>query len=100
MVAGVALAGLVAGTLGSSALLWVAVHPDRRRRGIGRSLVRDALGELARGGARLVVAELPGDALAAGMIALLDDAGFEREGLVADFYRDGVGLILCRRSLR
>ncbi len=99
-VAGIALAGLVAGALGTGAVLWVAVHPGRRRRGVGRTLVDDALGALARSGARLAVCELPGDAAAAPMIALLAATGFEREGEVADFYRDGVGLILWRRPLR
>ena len=97
VVAGIALSGFVAGALGTGALLWVAVRPDRRRQGIAALLIRDALGELARDGARLVVAELATDATSAPMAALLERAGFEREGFVADFYREGVGLSLWRR---
>ena len=100
VVAGIALAGPVAGALGTGALLWLAVHPDRRRRGVGRALLDDALAELARAGARLVVCEMPADAAGASLIALLDQAGFEREGFIPDFYRDGVGLILWSRPLR
>ena len=99
-VAGLALHGMVAGALGTGALLWVAVRAESRRRGIGRALVSDALGELLRGGARLAVAELSSDAAIAPMVALLLGAGFEREGTIPDFYRDGIDLILCRRPLR
>ena len=100
MVTGLAMHGRVAGALGTGALLWVAVDPAVSRRGIGRALVADALGELARSGARLVVAELAGTADHAPMIGLLVDAGFEREGEIADFYRDRVSLMLWRRPLR
>ena len=99
-VSGVALSGAVAGALGTAALLWVAVRHERRRRGVGRALVADALGEMARGGARLAVAEMPDGPDAVGAAAMLAGAGFEREGFVADFYRDGVGLTLWRRPLR
>ncbi len=100
LLAGVVLSGFVAGALGTGALLWVAVPPRLRRRGIGRALVAAALGGLDRDGARLVVAELTGDAASGPVTALLALAGFEPEGEIADFYRDGVPLILLRRHLR
>ena len=99
-VAGVVLSGLVAGALGTGALLWVAVQPGLRRRGIGRALVAGALGGFDRGGVRLVVAELAGDPATGPIAALLAGAGFEREAEIADFYRDGVPLILWRRRFR
>jgi ribosomal protein S18 acetylase RimI-like enzyme len=99
-VTGLAMHGLVAGASGTGALLWVAVDPSWRRRGVARALVADALGDLAGTGARLAVAEVAGSADHAPMIGVLVDAGFEREGEVADFYRDGVSLMLWRRSLR
>lgn len=98
--AGVALSGFVAGALGTGALLWVAVQPRLRRRGIGRALVAGALGGLDRDGARLVVAELAGDTASGPIAALLAAAGFEREAEIADFYRDGVPLTLLRRQFR
>lgn len=99
-VVGLAMHGLVAGTQGTGALLWVAVDPALARGGVGRALVADALGALATDGARLVVAELPGSAAGSAMVALLAEAGFEREGEIPDFYRDGVSLTLWRRPLR
>jgi ribosomal protein S18 acetylase RimI-like enzyme len=99
-VLGIAMHGLVAGASGAGALLWIAVDRAHARRGIGRALLADALGALSANGARLAIAELAGTAGHAPMIGLLVDAGFEREGEIADFYRDGVSLLLWRRSLR
>lgn len=96
---GVALHGEVSGTRHTGAILWLAVRPDARRRGIGRLLLDGALAQLAEAGARLVVAELAGDDAHAGMRALLGDAGFALEGTVPDFYRDGVALTLWTRRL-
>ena len=94
------LSGLVAGTLGTGTLLWIAVRGGLRRRGVGRALVAHALGELDHGGARLAVAELAGDAASAPVAALLAASGFEPEGEIADFHRDGVPLSLWRRPFR
>ena len=99
-VAGVVLSGYVAGASGTGALLWVAVQPRLRRRGIGRDLVARTLGDLDLGGVRLVVAELAGDAGSGPIAALLAASGFEREGAIADFYRDGVPLVIWRRRFR
>ena len=71
-----------------------------RAGGIGCALVAAALGELDRRGARLVVAELAGDPASGPIAALLATAGFEREAAIADFYRDGVPLILWRCRFR
>ena len=88
--------GLVAGASGTGAVLWIGVRPDRRRHGIARALLALAKAELVAEHARVVVAELPDDDSTASMIKLLAAAGFEREGLVPDFYRDGVPLTLWR----
>jgi len=50
--------------------------------------------------ARVVVAELPDDESTASMIKLLAAAGFEREGVVPDFYREGVPLTVWRWTPR
>ena len=91
---GLALYGDVAGSIGAGAVLWVVVRHDARRRGVGRALVEWAVGELRDGGVRLVVAELPGSAQYAGARALFAACGFRGEGEIADFYRDGVPLLL------
>jgi ribosomal protein S18 acetylase RimI-like enzyme len=98
--AGVVLIGLVAGALGTGAILGLAVRPDRRRRGIGRALLAIAKEELLAEHARLIVVEMPEDASTAPMAALLESAGFEREGVVPDYHRDGVPLALWRFTPR
>lgn len=81
-------------------MLWIGVRPDRRRHGIARALLALAKAELVAEHARIVVAELPDDESTASMIKLLAAAGFEREGVVPDFYRDGVPLTLWRWTPR
>ena len=95
--AGIVLFGLVAGALGTGAVFWLAVRADRRRHGVGRALLALAKAELAAEGARIVIAEVPDDA--AGMAKMLAAGGFEREGAVPDFYRDGVALDIWRYSV-
>ncbi|HEX8848497.1 MAG TPA: GNAT family N-acetyltransferase [Gemmatimonadaceae bacterium] len=94
---GVALYGEVSGTRHTGALLWLAVRPDARRRGIARLLLDGALAKLGETGTRLVVAELADDDAHAGMRALLAAGGFALEGTVPDYYRDGVALSLWSR---
>jgi ribosomal protein S18 acetylase RimI-like enzyme len=98
-VAGLALFGLVAGALGTGAIFWLAVRPDRQRRGIARALLALVKAELAAEHARLVVAELRDEPETAAMAKMLAASGFAREGTIPDFYRDGVALTIWRRSL-
>ena len=95
-VTGIALYGDVAGTLGAGAVMWTVVRPDVRRTGVARGLIRRAVEELRAGGARVVVAEVPGSSSFAAVLQLLDTCGFRRESEVPDFYGDGVPLVLLR----
>jgi ribosomal protein S18 acetylase RimI-like enzyme len=72
----------------------VAVRHDARRRGIGRALVQRALDDLRLDGTRLVVAELAGSAENAPALQLLAACGFREEGAIADYYREGVPLLV------
>ena len=96
---GIALYGEVAGTLGAGTLMWTVVRPDVRRTGVARALVDRAVAELHTGGARVIVAEVPGSESCAAVLRLLDTCGFRRESEVADFYGDGVPLVLLRHRL-
>jgi ribosomal protein S18 acetylase RimI-like enzyme len=95
-VSGIALYGEVAGALGAGALLWMVVRPDVRRTGVARALIDRAVGELHAGGARVIVAEVPGSESFAVVLRLLDTCGFQRESEVPDFYGDAVPLVLLR----
>jgi len=70
-------------------ILNVAVHPDSRRKGIGRNLV-GAL--LARGGGEEALLELRASNAAAR--ALYDALGSQEVGQRAGYYRDGEDAIL------
>ena len=98
--AGLVFVGLVAGTSGTGAVLWIGVRPDRRRHGVARALLALAKAELVAEQARVVVTELPEEEATASMIKLLAAAGFERDGVVPDYYRDGVPLTLWRWTPR
>lgn len=92
---GVVLYGEVAGAVRTGALLWVAVAPGVRRRGIGTALVADAVTRMSE--MRLVVTEVASSVAAAP--ALLARCAFEREGEVEQFYADGEGMqIWVRRG--
>jgi len=98
-IVGVAVYGRVAGALGAAKLYLLAVTAAARLRGVGRCLCDTAVDELARDGARLVVAELPEiPGLLAGR-ELLGRCGWEVEGRVDDFFADGVPLLLMRRGI-
>lgn len=98
--AGLVFVGLVAGTSGTGAVLWIGVRPDRRRHGIARALLGLARAELVAEQARVVVTELPEEEATSSMLKLLAAAGFERDGVVPDYYRDGVPLSLWRWTPR
>lgn len=98
--AGVVLYGVVAGAANTASVLWIVVHPDCRRRGIGGRLLLGALDEMDVEGARLVVAELPGEAETRAAEALLAAHGFALEGEVPDYVRDGVALRIYRSQRR
>jgi ribosomal protein S18 acetylase RimI-like enzyme len=69
--------------------LRLVVHPDRRRRGIGRALAQHALVAAVRAGRRKVIVELAADQENA--VAMFMSLGFEGEALLPDHIRDRQG---------
>ncbi|RMF71369.1 MAG: ribosomal-protein-alanine N-acetyltransferase [Acidobacteria bacterium] len=77
---------------GEMNILVVATHPDRRRQGIGRALVRELLDrararQVERVDLEVRVSNLPA-------IALYEREGFTRVGLRPRYYRDGEDALL------
>lgn len=68
-------------------ILWIAVVPARRRRGIARSLLQAVLDCAARNGARTAYLEVAEVNLAA--CALYAGTGFRACGRRPDYYQDG-----------
>jgi ribosomal protein S18 acetylase RimI-like enzyme len=97
-VVGYALLGEVAGTSGTARLLLLTVLPNTRREGIGTALCETAAAVLEINGARSVVVELPNDDSTAAGRAVLARCGFTEAGRIADYYRDGVDLLVLQRA--
>lgn len=79
-----------------SELLRLAVHPDARRRGIGRALVRAGLAASAVRGARRCFLEVRLHNRAA--INLYRALGFRDAGRRQGYYRDGDDALVMSRS--
>lgn len=97
-VVGFALYGEVAGAFGTGRMHFITVSASARLLAIGAGLCEAAVADLTARGARMVVAEVPDDPVVASGRALLARCGFVEEARVADFYRDGVALLVLRLS--
>jgi len=98
-VAALALYGPVAGASDAWRISMVLVTPRVELRDVGRAMI-DGVVESARGaGARLLVAELPADAVLGRSLSLLRANGFGQEARIPDFFREGVALLFLRREL-
>jgi ribosomal protein S18 acetylase RimI-like enzyme len=96
---GFAVFGEVAGAIGTGRLHFVSVMPTTRRHGIGTRLCEAALADLASRSDRMVVIELPDAPVFAGGHAMVARCGFVETARVADYYADGVDLLVLRRSI-
>jgi ribosomal protein S18 acetylase RimI-like enzyme len=98
-IVGLTLFGEVAGSVGTGRVHLIAVTASARLHGVAIQLCDAALAELAARGARLAIAEVPDDPVVASGRALLTRCGFLEEARVADYYRDGVAMVVLRREL-
>ena len=92
--------GLVAGALRTGTIYGVLVAPRSRRAGIGLRMMLHIAQDLTNAGARMIVAEVPGDPAAMKFRALLIAYGFFEETRIDDYYRDGVPQIISRFDLQ
>lgn len=79
-------------------ILTLAVEPQAQRRGIGRTLLRQALASLAVAGAVRLHLEVAEDNSAA--LALYRQAGFAQVGQRAGYYASGRAALLLSRDLK
>ena len=98
-VAALALYGPVAGASATWQLNMLLVAPRVALREVGRAMIDAVVDNLRRAGARLLIAELPADAVLGRTLTLLRSNEFTQEGRVPDFYREGVAQLFLRRDL-
>lgn len=88
--AGVALFGHVAGTVGTARILFVAAG--------SKALIQAVAADLGSG-TRLLTAEIPDDRPFDRMRKLLEECGFHEESRIPDLYRSGVALTFLRNVI-
>ena len=98
-VVGFGVYGMVAGAVGTGVIHGVLVAARSRRAGIGLRIILHIAQDLSESGARMIVAEIPGDPAAMKYRALLIAYGFSEETRIDDYYRDGVPQIISRFDL-
>ena len=97
-VVGVALFGEVAGAVRTGRMHFVSVSASARLHGVGVGLCEAAVADMTANGARLVAAELPDESSLAGGRSLLARVGFAEVARIADYYRNGVDLVIVTCS--
>ncbi len=98
-VAALALFGPVAGTRDTWQLNMLLLAPRVELKEVGRAMIDGVIDNVRRAGARLLVAELPADAVLGRTLTLLRANEFTQEGRVPDFYREGMARLFLRREL-
>ena len=98
-IVGLALYGLVSGSEGAGKLHLVVVTASARLQGVATELCDAAAAALAARGARFVIAEVADDPRMAPGRSLLMHAGFCEDARVADYFADGIALVILRREI-
>lgn len=98
-IVGFGVYGTIAGASGTGVLHGVFVAARSRRAGIGLRILLHISQDLANVGARMIIAELPGDPSIVKYRAMLLAYGFVEETRIDDYYRDGVPQIISRFDL-
>ena len=79
-------------------LYWIAVHPDRVRRGVGRRLLKECEKKIREAGGARIYVETSGRVQYASTHAFYEDMGYQKEAVLADFYRPGDSkVVYCKR---
>jgi GNAT superfamily N-acetyltransferase len=98
-VAGLALFGVIAGTMGGARLHTAVLAPAVDVDDVGTRLIDAVMAAARAEGARYLLAEMPDDPALGTVLTLLRETGFTEESRVPDFYRDGVALTFLRLAL-
>ncbi|HKJ38376.1 MAG TPA: GNAT family N-acetyltransferase [Anaerolineales bacterium] len=80
-------------------LLWIAVDPDARRKGVGRDLIIASEKAVREMGGRILIAETSGTAEYASTREFYVCMGYENEASIKDFYKPGDDLKIYTKRL-
>lgn len=78
-------------------MLLLAAQAESRE--VGRAIIEVIVQNVRVAGARLLVAELPADAVIGRTLTVLRANGFRQEARIPDFYREGVAQLFLRREV-
>ena len=98
-VAGIAIFGIVTGTMGAAKLHIAALAAGVDAEDVGVRLMESVASAARDSGARFLLAEVPDDPAVGAILTLLEEHDFVEEARVPDFYRDGVALRFLKRRL-
>lgn len=80
-------------------LLFIGVLPEARRGGIARALIAEVERRLTAGGARMLLIDTSTEPAMEGARALYEALGYERVGLIPDYWAPGDGKLTFRKAL-
>ncbi len=80
-------------------LYWIAVSPDARHAGVGRSLLCATEESIRKLGGRLLIVETSGLPQYEPTRAFYHATGYAREATLKDFYKDGDDLVIFTKHL-
>lgn len=86
-------------TRGTWDIYWLAVHPERQRRGIGKSLMRQAEAEIRRNQGRLAVVETSSQDLYLPTRQFYIQLGYQEVCCIPDFYDIGDAKIVYTKLI-
>ena len=86
-------------TQGTWNMLLLAIHRDQQGKGRGSALVRHAEDLLSRQGNRVLLVETAGVEGFEDVRKFYLQNGFQREGVIRDFYEDGVDKVIFSKKL-
>ena len=80
-------------------LLWIAVDPDARRKGVGRELISATEESVREMGGRILIAETSGTPEYASTREFYVGVEYENEASIKDFYKQGDDLKIYTKRL-
>jgi len=96
--AGYTCYGPIPATASSYDLYWIAVHPDLRRRRLGKMLLKETEGLIKRAGGRRIYVETSMRVQYASTRAFYESCGYRLESVSDDFYAPGEAkAVYCKK---